>query len=136
MRNLTLSNLSISGTASSENSVGGVAGLNLGLISNVTVTGAVHETGSSLAVGGVVGENLGAIMNSTAMVDVTVASGSGIGGFVGVNSRGTISSSSASGTVTVTSGLRHWRLCRNKHRQRHNYIFVRDGHGERSNGFS
>jgi hypothetical protein len=104
VRNLTLSNLSISGTASSENSVGGVAGLNLGLISNVTVTGAVHETGSSLAVGGVVGENLGAIMNSTAMVDVTVASGSDLGGFVGVNSRGTISSSSARRTVTVTSG--------------------------------
>lgn len=125
---LTLENITVSG----DDRVGGLAGSNLGDISNVTVNGSV--TGNNFT-GGITGQNSGTLENISSSVQVNgadhtggisgsnegsillshssgdvIASGFRTGGLIGVNS-GTVGRSSASGTVTagsVTGGIAGW----------------------------
>jgi filamentous hemagglutinin family protein len=93
--NLGLTDVNVSG----NNSVGGLAGINLGTISNSYATGSV--TGAGNDIGGLVGVNQGAINGSNSAVDVNGAGGD-IGGLVGANNGGTIAGSSTNGSVTLT----------------------------------
>ena len=101
--------------------LGALAGLNSGLVANVTASGTINGgTFSDVTAGGLVGQNgafygltlTGTIKNSSAAVNVTLGSGVGCtntstscnfniaGGLVGFNS-GTITGSSARGDVVV-----------------------------------
>ena len=92
IQNIRLSEVNVSG----QTSVGGLVGVNQGIIINSHVTGTVHSLSS--AVGGLVGSNRRQIIYSFANVIVTQQAGHSAGGLVGVN-RGTIRESSASGRV-------------------------------------
>ena len=92
IQNIRLSEVNVSG----QTSVGGLVGINQGIIINSHVTGTVHSLSS--AVGGLVGRNRRQIIYSFADVIVTQQAGHSAGGLVGVN-RGTIRESSASGRV-------------------------------------
>ncbi|MEX8518616.1 MAG: GLUG motif-containing protein [Leptothrix sp. (in: b-proteobacteria)] len=88
-------------------SVGGLAGVNRGSISDSqadtgTVSAGNFWGGSSA--GGLVGYNTGTISGSTAAVAVT-ATGSGVGGLVGTADAGNISSSHATGAVAGTDNV-------------------------------
>jgi hypothetical protein len=78
--------------------VGGIVALNLGLVSNVAVTGTVSASKAASPVGGVVGQNSNTI--EVAFSDVTVSGGDvgSVGGVVGTNF-GTINVSAAIGDV-------------------------------------
>lgn len=90
VRNLGLTRAAISGS----NSVGGIAGINVGTIRRSYVTGAVNGT---LRTGGLAGQNNGSI--STAYSEAGVNGIEVTGGLVGENAGGTISNSYASGRV-------------------------------------
>ncbi len=77
--------------------VGGLAGLNLGSISNCSVEGDI--TGSSRT-GGLVGRNLGHIDACSSAGSVLIVSANDGGGLVGRNYAGLISNSHSSSTVT------------------------------------
>ncbi len=105
----TVSDLTLSGSVT-----GSVAGLlgsyNFGTVSNVSVSGTA-SAGNSHYVGGLIGMNAGAITNSHAAVTVTAGDYAYAGGLVAYNaaatsggvviSTGTITGSWASGTVDV-----------------------------------
>jgi hypothetical protein len=69
-------------TVTGGNGVGGLVGVNYGIVSNSYSTGSV--SGIDLAVGGLVGFNRGTVSNSYSTVSVT--GDEGVGGLVGVNS--------------------------------------------------
>ena len=96
IRNLTLTGVNVTG----EEEVGGLAGISLGAIDSVDVTGSV--TGSTIDVGGLVGFLLrGSLIDST--FDGTVSgTASHMGGLVGANTGATIRYSEAAGTVTAS----------------------------------
>jgi filamentous hemagglutinin family protein len=106
VRNLNLDMVSITATAG-LNTIGTIAGINSGVISNVTVSnGSVNGgTQTGVTAGGLVGLNNGTITGSSANVAVTVGNGglsndfNYAGGLAGINT-GTISNSSASGGVS------------------------------------
>jgi filamentous hemagglutinin family protein len=118
VRNLNLTNVSVSGN-SSVNSLfaGTLAGANAGTIINVSATGQV-QVGSGSIAGGLVGQNLGTIAGVTvpavsaacgpgqtcASVAVSVGSNGIAGGLVGSNS-GTIINAFATGEVTGSAGI-------------------------------
>ena len=79
--------------------VGGLAGENLGRITNSSVTGRVGQI--VLFGGGLVGQNNGVIIGSNADVSIMVASNAerDIGGLVGLNNGGTIENSYATGNL-------------------------------------
>ena len=79
--------------------VGGLAGENLGRITNSSVTGRVGQI--VLFGGGLVGQNNGNITGSNADVSIMVASNAerDIGGLVGLNNGGTIENSYATGNL-------------------------------------
>lgn len=79
--------------------VGALAGLNMGLVQNVAVSGSVDGGSSAMVVGGFVGANVGGIERSNAAANVTAGADSLVGGFVGFN-LGSVSIASAKGTVT------------------------------------
>lgn len=89
--NVTLTDMDVTG----KQYVGGLAGSNVGNISNVTVSGEASGDGD---VGGLVGQNGGCISGCEAIVDIA-GEGFSIGGFAGSGS-GFISSSTAGGTVS------------------------------------
>ncbi|MGX5666596.1 GLUG motif-containing protein [Rhizobium daejeonense] len=105
----TVSDLTLSGSVT-----GSIAGLlgsyNFGTVSNVSVSGTA-SAGNSHYVGGLIGMNAGTITNSHAAVTVTAGDNAYAGGLVAFNSAatsgsvvistGTITGSSASGTVDV-----------------------------------
>ena len=93
IRNIGLVDASVSGI----DSVGGLAGLNRGSISNSYATGSVSGSNN---VGGLVGYGYGSISNSYATGKVT-ATGNRVGGLVG-RLHGTISDSYAKGDVSST----------------------------------
>ena len=74
--------------------VGGLAGLNFGMISNSFVTGAIVGVNndptnmSSFVIGGLVGQNSGRIGQSYSEASVTGATSSSVGGLAGVNTTG------------------------------------------------
>ena len=96
IRNLDLTGVDVTG----EEEVGGLAGISLGEIDSVDVTGSV--TGSTIDVGGLVGFLLrGSLIDST--FDGTVSgTASHMGGLVGANTGATIRYSEAAGTVTAS----------------------------------
>ena len=81
----TVQNLSVSGSVSGSNSVGGVVGRNDGTVENCYNTGTV--TGTDDHVGGVVGQNRGSVTNcyNTGTGTVT-GTDDYVGGVVGLNS--------------------------------------------------
>ncbi|MHB8913216.1 MAG: beta strand repeat-containing protein, partial [Lysobacter sp.] len=112
VRNLGLTNVSVTGTASW---LGGIAGTNFGSIHHSYVTGNVGSAdgaGTLQTLGGLVGSNNGSIASSYSGATVTGANGDNdavVGGLVGVNtatsgSGGTIADSYATGTVGKVSG--------------------------------
>ena len=96
IRNLILADVDVTG----EEEVGGLAGISLGAIDMVDVTGDV--TGSTIDVGGLVGFLLrGSLIDST--FDGTVSgTASHMGGLVGANTGATIRYSEAAGTVSAS----------------------------------
>ena len=94
IQNIRLSDMNVRGQAF----VGGLIGVNHGIIINSNVTGTVNSLSS--AVGGLVGSNIssGEIISSFANVTVTQQIGNSAGGLVG-NNVGLIRGSSASGQV-------------------------------------
>jgi hypothetical protein len=126
INNLNLNNLEINihYTGSTADSipdagtafVGGLAGMNEGLISNCSVSGALTVEGADMAVGGIVGSNgsnnstntyPGQILNSTSNCTINavphyqVAQVGGIAGIL-TNATGIVNGCSSSGTITVT----------------------------------
>jgi filamentous hemagglutinin family protein len=100
VNNLGLANCSVGGTGN----VGGLAGINSGMINNSYDTGSV--TSGSASAGGLVGYNAGTVSNSYATSNVTGGGpvfGAGFGGLVGDNT-GKISGSYATGNVTGGNG--------------------------------
>ena len=117
VRNLNLTNVSVSGHSSANSQlVGTLAGTNAGTISNVSATGQV-QGGSGSTAGGLVGQNLGTIAGVTVPVltqpcvvgqtcaSVAVSVGSnGIGGGLAGSNSGTITNAFATGDVTGAAG--------------------------------
>ena len=98
VKNVGLENVNITGGSSTS---GGLAGMNIGIISNSYSTGNVS---GDYYVGGLSGMNGGTISNSYSMVNVlSVISGSSVGGLVGANNAGTISKSYSTGSVSGTT---------------------------------
>ena len=116
VRNVTLANVSITGTANGDSNIGAIAGQNLGTISNVSASGTISLGATASNVGGLVGfNNGGTISSSLASGSVSVTgSVANIGGLVGQNTNGKIISSTATGAVVATSGLRRRRACGQK----------------------
>jgi filamentous hemagglutinin family protein len=96
VQDLVLTNLSVTGTASSAN-VGGLAGYNNGFVNNVSVAGAVTG-GASANVGGLIGFNERAVQYAMVNTIVTGGDSSVVGGFTGFDDGG-IGYSSAAGTA-------------------------------------
>ena len=88
IRHVGLIGVAVAGT----NDVGGLAGLNSGVIIGSYVTGTV--SGTDTEVGGLMGENRGSVVASYAAVEVT--GGDDAGGLVGAN-HGTVTASYATG---------------------------------------
>ena len=86
--------------------LGGLAGVNLGSVSNSFASGDVGSPNvANLQAGGLIGNNSGTILSSTALGNVQTGDTSIAGGLVAVNSvGGAITSSQASGNVTVGTG--------------------------------
>ena len=99
--------------------VGGLAGMNEGLISGCTVSGTLTVEGADMAVGGIVGSNgsnistntyPGRILDSSsdctinAVPHYQIAQVGGIAGIL-TNATGIVDGCSSSGTVTVTGGV-------------------------------
>ncbi len=103
----TLSNDYATGTVSGTNNIGGLVGLNKGMVGSDLSTlindhAAVSVSGSQ-SVGGLVGANYGMLSNDYATGAVT--RGSYAGGLVGENYGGTVSNDYASGAVSGSSGV-------------------------------
>jgi filamentous hemagglutinin family protein len=105
VRNLNLTNVAINATVNGQ-SIGSLANVSNGIISNVAVTGGTVSGGPfvNINAGGLVGLNSGTITQSTAAVTVSVdlsanSSVSAAGGLAGSN-QGTITLSAASGNVS------------------------------------
>ena len=103
---VTLASASIHSTASVG--TGGLAGDNLGTISNVTVGGAVSGVGNrtgAASVGGIAGDNAGTIASTQSSATVAAThdgSGAGAGGLVGMANPGSvIEESFATGAVSM-----------------------------------
>ena len=111
VRNLGLTGVSVTVTnhTVASVSVGGLAGMNAGAVSNSYARGQIIVTRgqafSASNAGGLVGGNTGAITASYASVDVTASMGAPIaGGLVGVdNSPGNISASYATGDAAAAA---------------------------------
>ena len=105
VKNIGLLGGSVTGGAS----VGGLAGINSGTISNSYNTGSVNATGQS-NVGGLVGYNTGTVTDShaTGNVSSTGSSGGdgGVGGLVGTDYTGIVSNSYATGNVSSSALIR------------------------------
>ena len=101
----TVQNLSVSGSVSGNNFVGGVVGLNRGSVEDCDFTGSV--SGNNY-VGGVVGYSSG---GSSASASVTncyntgSVSGNSVGGVVGLNSSGIVTNCYNTGTVSSNSNI-------------------------------
>ncbi len=89
-------NLSVSGSVSGNNYVGGIVGFNLfGTVTNCAFSGSVS---GSDHVGGVVGENSGSVINS--YNTGAVSGGEGVGGVVGYNDSGSVTNCYNTGDVS------------------------------------
>jgi hypothetical protein len=100
IQNLDLTNEVVSSTASAP-TVGGIAGVNTGIITQSYATGGTlsANAASSATAGGLVGDNAGTISLSHASNSVQVSAGTA-GGLAGVNA-GTVSQSYSTGSVSA-----------------------------------
>ena len=95
IRNLNLTSVNVTG----DEEVGGLAGISLGAIDTVSVTGNV--SGATIDVGGLVGHLLrGSLIDSTFNGTVS-GTAPHMGGLVGANTGATIRNSEAAGTVSA-----------------------------------
>ena len=92
----TVQNLTVSGTVSGINFVGGIAGQNGGRITDCAFSGSVSGVGP---VGGVVGQNSGNVENCYNTGTVTGSAGL-VGGVVGFNGSGIVTNSYNTGAVS------------------------------------
>ncbi|HEY1505825.1 MAG TPA: filamentous hemagglutinin N-terminal domain-containing protein [Stellaceae bacterium] len=104
-----ITNVFVTGTIAGENDVGGIAGVNVGLIANAYTNLAI--TADQSDIGGLVGLNAGPILNSVSNGSVTVNAltigtsvtlASDIGGLVGENF-GTVDGSTSNANVTANN---------------------------------
>ncbi|BBC74009.1 conserved hypothetical protein [Altererythrobacter sp. B11] len=109
----SVSNLTIAGTVRGRDA-GLLAAVNGGVISAVTTSGSVTNTGavSTGSLGGVAGNNSGTITGSSSSAAVSTGDGSAVGGLAGTNS-GAITGSYATGTATSGSDGRSGGLVGN-----------------------
>ena len=97
----TVQNLTVDGTVSGINSVGGVVGSNGGNVEDCAFTGSVSGVGP---VGGVVGHNDGGRVENCYNTGSVTSIGSPVGGVVGYNdSGGSVTNCYNTGTVSSTS---------------------------------
>lgn len=87
-----------SGTFSGTDNAGAVAGVNNGIISNVTTFGNV-VTAEETAAGGIVGINYGSIDNASVSDAVTDKKSSDAGGIAGINEKNAVISDSSSNSA-------------------------------------
>ncbi len=99
IRNLTLAGVNVRG----DEEVGGLVGLTLGEVNNVTVSGSVN--GATIDTGGVVGFLLRGNILSSSFDGAVSGTSSHMGGLVGSITGGAVRHSSASGTVGTTGSL-------------------------------
>ncbi len=98
VENINLTNASITATSANA-TVGGIAGLNRGLIFSSSVSGVINASqAAGVLVGGLVGDNAGSIMSSHASASVSGGANAAAGGLVG-RSNSVIGDSYASGPV-------------------------------------
>jgi filamentous hemagglutinin family protein len=110
IQNLGLTNVSVSGIGPQGFYVGGIAGVNEGVISNSWVTGSLTNNSNNscsceAGVGGIAGINYGTITQSYANVTIAAASGQTgnvVGGLVAWNP-GSISQSFAMGSLSLSA---------------------------------
>lgn len=91
-----VSNSYCTGNATGESRVGGLVGFNIAIVSDSSSSSSV--TGYSFLVGGLIGYNTGNVSNSYSVARMT--GGLGVGGLVGGNDGGTVRNSYSSGNVT------------------------------------
>jgi len=103
VRNLRLVDASIFVESGDSEHIGGVAGISLGTVRGVSVSGSFHVDLGLAEVGGILGRNEGVVTGSSSSADVSVSgSNNKIGGLVGMNTaNGTISQSAATGMVAT-----------------------------------
>jgi Bacterial surface proteins containing Ig-like domains len=97
IKNTGLKNISLF-ISNGNGYMGGLVGLNQGLISNCYVSGSINIT-QSIFCGGLAGVNMNSIKNSYASVNITGKSYNG-GGLVGSNNYATIENSYATGNIS------------------------------------
>jgi len=114
VRNLGLTNVSVTGSGSVHRKAGALTAVNAGLIRNSYSTGTISVDGSwDTEVGGLVGYNrYGTIHTSHSSVTVTASNTRGsylsAGGLIGYGWQALVAASYATGSVTATDG-RAWR---------------------------
>ncbi|GAA5523399.1 IPT/TIG domain-containing protein [Aliifodinibius salicampi] len=112
--NVQLINIDIT----TEDTVGGLAGINQGTITNSYVSGTITNSISGTT-GGLVGENSGAIRRSYSLVNVNGRAN--VGGLVGTNYAGTITNSYARGNVSASYTIAGGLVGNNKGIVEHSY---------------
>ena len=87
-----------------QGDVGGLAGINYGTVSGVTVSGTVQSGGTNTAIGGLVGRNASGVVYTAQSSAEVIASGdsSDVGGLIGEVQGGTVSASRSSGAVSAS----------------------------------
>ena len=105
VRNLNLTNVSVTETGSSTTTIGAIAAVNSGTISNVSVAGTITSGSNLYCGGGVVGCNSGIVQNASAAINMDASAATntaGVGGLVGISNTGSaITGSSTSGSVSA-----------------------------------
>lgn len=91
--------VSISVNSASGSSIGGIAGVNYGLVMNCWMTGSVKSAGSGY-IGGLLGENDGTVQNCYVRGSLEGGDGAAVGGLVGFNNSGTVQNCYTSADVT------------------------------------
>ncbi|MGN0814903.1 MAG: leucine-rich repeat protein [Candidatus Coproplasma sp.] len=108
VENLVLKNVTVKGTNAATEYVGGVVGLNKGVISACTVSGSITlENVSAPYVGGIAGESDGKLydVGSDCVITVTGGTGYNVGGIVGRTKGKEIDGVSVTGKISVESSV-------------------------------
>ncbi|UYK77771.1 filamentous hemagglutinin N-terminal domain-containing protein [Xanthomonas sacchari] len=98
-----IKNVTVDGSVTgSSGGVGGLAGYNLGLIDNGVFNGSVNGQNT---VGGVAGNNVGATIRNSHSTGSVTGSSSNTGGLVGYNDGGSLTNTYSTSTVSGTSSV-------------------------------
>ena len=106
IRNLNIVNAKIKNTYEYSSHTAVLAGSNLGLIKNCSVTGSIKAVSNQSVVGGLVASNDKTVENSSASVDIYVEVDglfNRVGGFVGKVSGGAVTDCTVNADITVAS---------------------------------